>query len=81
MDVQEVKKHSKKQVALTKITKARMTVLTCLEEKSAFGLFKTKTNKQEFEKECKLATKEHTELGEYSQKFNVSFDSKIIKNV
>ena len=69
----------KKAVALTKKKKSRMTVLTCLEEKSAFGLFKTKTNKQKFEKECKLSTKEHTKLEEYSQKFNVSFDSKIIK--
>ena len=65
----------KKAVALTKITKARMTVLTCLEEKSAFGLFKTKTNKQKFEKECKLATKEHVKLEEYSQKFKVIEES------
>jgi len=70
----------KKAVELVQITNAKITVFTCLEERSTFGLFKTKTNKQEYENEYNLVTQKHIELEKYAKKHNVLPIFKIIKN-
>ena len=70
----------KKAIALAQLTKSKITILTCLEERSTFGLFKTKTNKQDFEKEYKLVTQEHLGLEKYAKEHNVSSGFKIVKN-
>ena len=70
----------KKAVALAELTKSKITVLTCLEERSTFGLFKTKTNKKDFDSEYKLVTQEHVKLKKYSSQYGVSPGFKIIKS-
>ncbi|MDH5569082.1 MAG: universal stress protein [Nitrosopumilus sp.] len=70
----------KKAVALAELTKSKITVLTCLEERSTFGLFKTKTNKKDFDNEYKLVTQEHVKLKKYSSQHGVSPGFKIIKS-
>ena len=67
-------------VALAQVIKAKITVLTCLEERPVFGFFKTKTSRQEFEKECNFVQKQHKELEEFAGEHDVVFDSKIVKN-
>ncbi|BDQ30503.1 hypothetical protein NZNM25_08520 [Nitrosopumilus zosterae] len=58
---------------------AKITILTCLEERHTFG-FKTKTSKQEFEKESKLVELQHQKLKKLAKEHDVSCDSKIVKN-
>ena len=70
----------RKAVALAQVTNAKITVVTCLEERPVFGFFKTKTSRQEFEKECNFVQKQHNELEEFAKKHDVAFDSKIVKN-
>ena len=70
----------RKGVSLASIVNAKITVLTCLEERPTFGFFKTKTSKQEFEKESKQIEKQHLELEKFSKDHDVLFDSKIVKN-
>ena len=70
----------KKAVALAELTKSKITILTCLESRSTFGLFKTKTNKQEFEREHKLVSLEHAKLEKYATEKGVSSNYKIITN-
>lgn len=71
----------RKAVSLATISHAKITVITCLEERPTFGFFKTKTSKQEFEKECKQIEKQHLELEKFSRDSGVvSFNSKIVKN-
>ncbi len=41
----------RKATSLASEIQAKITVITCLEEKPTFRFFKTKTSKQEFEKE------------------------------
>ena len=59
---------------------AKITILTCLEERHALGFFKTRTNKQEFEKERKLVEIQHQKLEELARAKDISCDSKIVKN-
>ncbi len=70
----------RKAVYLASSIKAKITILTCLEEKPTWGFFKTKTNKQEFEKQKKHVEKQHEELEKFSKGHNVSASSKIVKN-
>ena len=70
----------RKAISLASSINAKITVLTCLEERPTFGFFKTKTSKQEFEKERKLVEKQHLELEKFAKSHNVSFSSKIVKN-
>ncbi len=74
------KKAFKKSIELAKLTKSKITIFTCLEERSTFGLFKTKTNKQEFEREHKLVIQEHAKLEKYAKQYDVSTHSKIVKS-
>ena len=70
----------RKAIALAQVTNAKVSVVTCLEERPALGFFKTKTSRQEFEKECKFVQKQHDELEKFSEEHGVAFDSKIVKN-
>ena len=70
----------RKAVALAQVTKAKITINTCLEKRPVFGFFKTKTSRQESEKECKSVQKQHNELKEFAGEHNVVFDSKVVKN-
>ena len=70
----------RKAISLASSIQAKITVLTCLEERPTFGFFKTKTSKQEFEKERKLVKKYHLELETIAKKHTISFSSKIVKN-
>ncbi|MGH1566849.1 MAG: universal stress protein [Nitrosopumilus sp.] len=70
----------KKAMSIASLIQAKITVFTCIEERPTFGFFKTKTSKQEFEKECKLVEKQHLELEKIVKKYNISFSSKIVKN-
>ena len=71
----------KKAVMLAQMSKAKITILTCLEERTTFGLFKTKTNKNEYANEHKLVTQKHIVLKKYAQKYEVLPTFKIIKNI
>ena len=70
----------KKAVELTQLAKSKLTILTCMEDKATFGLFKTKTNKEEFEKERKLVIQEHVKLEKYAENLDVSPIFKITKS-
>lgn len=70
----------KKAVSLATSIQAKITILTCLEERNTFGFFKTKTSKQEFEKERELVEKQHIKLEKFAKEHDVSCDSKIVKN-
>ena len=70
----------RKAVSLASAIEAKITILTCLEEKPTLGFFKTKTNKQEFEKQKKHVEKQHAELEKFSKGHDVSASSKIVKN-
>ena len=70
----------RKAISLASAIEAKITVLTCLEERSTFGFFKTKTSKQEFEKERKSVEKQHLKLKKFAKDHNVSCGSKIVKN-
>ena len=70
----------KKAISLGCSTSAKITIITCLEERNTFGFFKTKTSKREFEKEIKAIEKQHLKLKEFTKDHGVSCDSKIVKN-
>jgi len=70
----------RKAISLAEIVQAKITLLTCLEERQTFGFFKTKASKQEFEKECKIIEKQQLTLEKFAKEHNVSCGSKIVKN-
>ena len=70
----------RKAISLAPSIQAKITVLTCLEERPTFGFFKTKTSKETFERERKMVEKQHHELEKLAKKENISFSSKITKN-
>ena len=70
----------RKAISLASTIQAKITIVTCLEERPTFGFFKTKTSKQEFEKERKLVEKQHLKLEKFAKEHDVSCDSKIVKN-
>ena len=70
----------KKAVSLACSISAKITIITCLEERNTFGFFKTKTSKREFEKETKAVEKQHQRLEEFAKDHGISCDSKIVKN-
>jgi len=73
-------KSFRKAVSLASLIDAKVTVLTCLEERPSFGFFKSKTSKQEFERERKLIERQHLELEKLANKHDISFNAKIVKN-
>ena len=70
----------RKAISLASLIHAKITILTCLQERPTFGFFKTKTSKQEFEKERKLVEKQHLKLEKFAKEHDVSCSSKIAKN-
>ena len=76
----ESEKAFKKAAIIAQAIQAKITILTCLEERLSFGLFKTKTSKQEFEKERSAVEKRQSELEKVAKEHNVFCDSKIVKN-
>lgn len=70
----------RKAIFLAYSIQAKITVLTCLEERPTFGFFKTKISKQEFEKERQLVEKQHQKLEKLAKGHGVSCNSKIVKN-
>ena len=75
-----MRKAFKKAVSLACSISAKITIITCLEERNTFGFFKTKTSKREFEKETKAVEKQHQRLEEFAKDHGISCDSKIVKN-
>ena len=73
-------KSFRKAISIASLTSARVTILTCLEERPSFGFFKTKTSKQEFEKEKKSVERQQKILEEFASNHNVTCKSKIVKN-
>jgi len=73
-------KSFRKAVSLASAINAKVTVLTCLEERPSFGFYKTKTSKQEFEKEQKSAENQHKILEKFASAHGVTCKSKIVKN-
>ena len=73
-------KSFKKAIGLAKVIEAKITILTCLEDRSTFGLFKSKTDKKELEKERKIVEREHLKLEKDAEKHNVLLNFKIIKS-
>ena len=70
----------KKAISLSQSINAKITIITCLEERNTFGFFKTKTSKQEFEKETKAVEKQHIKLEKFAKDHDISCSSKIVKN-
>ena len=70
----------KKAISLACSTSAKITIITCLEERNTFGFFKTKTSKREFEKETKAVEKQHQKLEKFAKDNDIPFSSKIVKN-
>ena len=73
-------KSFRKAVSLAALTDAKVTILTCLEERPTFGFFKTKTSKQEFEKERKVVEKQQKILEEFASGHGITCKSKIVKS-
>ena len=70
----------KKSVELAKVTQSKITIFTCLEERSTFGFFKTKTSKGEFKKRDQSRRKTTPEIGRIYESYDISCGSKIVKN-
>lgn len=70
----------RKAISLAFLIQAKITILTCLEERPTFGFFKTKTSKQEFEKEHKVIEEEHLKLEKFAKEHDVLCNFKILKN-
>ena len=73
-------KSFKKAISLASLTNSKITVLTCIEERQTFGFFKTKTSKQEYEKERKLVERQHQKLEKICKDKDIPFGSAITKN-
>jgi len=76
----ESKRSFKKAVEIAGIHEAKVTILTCIEERQTFGFFRTKTNKKEFEDEKRLVAAEHDDLSGFASKHGIRADSKIVKS-
>ena len=70
----------KKAVSLASSINSKITIITCLEERNTFGFFKTKTSKQEFEKESQAVQKQHLKLEKFAKDNDIPCNTKIIKN-
>lgn len=70
----------KQTIKLASSIGAKITILTCLEERHTFGFFKTKTSKREFEREYDTVKKHHEHMQQYATEHNITCDSKIIKD-
>lgn len=57
-----------------------ISVITCIEEKSTFGFFQTKSDKKEYERIKHRASQHLSKLKELSEKNQIKFQSKIMKS-
>lgn len=69
----------RKAISLASALQAQVTIFTCLEKRITFALFKTKTRKEELEKEKKLVEKQHLDMKEFARRHDVKCDSKIVR--
>ena len=80
MELPAVKRHLEKRCLWHPQLMQRLPFLPVWRNDQQLGFFKTKTSKQEFEKERKLVEKHHLELETIAKKHTISFSSKIVKN-
>ena len=73
-------KSFRKAISLASEINAKVTILTCIEERASFGFFKTKTSKQEFEKEQKSVENQHKILEKFASTHGVICKSQIVRN-
>ena len=69
----------RKAVSMASSIQAKITVLTCLEERPTFAMFKSKTRKDEWEKEKKTVQKQQSEMEKFASENGVTCNSKIIR--
>ena len=67
-------------LSIAKEHNSSLTVLTCLEEKSTFAFFQTKSDKKEYARIKKLAERHIKTLKAQAKENNVKFSSKITKS-
>lgn len=65
---------------LAKNNQSAILILTCIEEKSTFGFFQTKSDKKEFERIKGEAQRHHARLKKEAEKHEISLRSKIMKS-
>ena len=80
MELWEVTRHSEKQYRLHLRSRQKLRSSHVWRRDQHLDFFKTKTSKQEFEREQKQVEKLHVQLGEFSGEYDVPFNSKIVKN-
>ena len=73
-------KSFRKAISIASLANSKVTVLTCLEERHSFGFFKTKTSKQEFERERKSVEKQQKILEKFASDHKITCKSKIVKS-
>ena len=73
-------KSFRKAISVASLANSKVTVLTCLEERHSFGFFKTKTSKQEFERERKSVEKQQKILEKFASDHKITCKSKIVKS-
>lgn len=76
----ESAKAFKKAVNLASAFSAKITILTCIEKRPIFSLFKKKTKKEELDKEQEFVEKEHKEMRTFASNKDVETFSKIIRS-
>jgi len=69
----------RKAVSLSSSTKAKITILTGLERRSTFALFRSKARNDELEKEKKIVEKQHLEMKKFAEEHDVVCDSKVVR--
>ena len=73
-------KSFRKAISIASLANSKVTILTCLEERHSFGFFKTKTSKQEFEKEKEVVEKQQKILEKFASDHGIACKSKIVKS-
>ena len=68
-------KSFRKAISIASLANSKVTILTCLEERHSFGFFKTKTSKQEFEKEKKVVEKQQKILEKFASEHGIACKS------
>ena len=67
----------KKAVNIASVFSAKITILTCIERRSIFSLFKKQTKKEELDKEQEFVEREHKEMRKFASNKGVEVLSKI----
>lgn len=69
----------RKTISIASLTKAKVTILTGLEPRSTFALFRNKARNDELEKERKIVEKQHLEMKKFANEHDVACDSKVVR--